>query len=288
MPNTVRSVTPTRSAMSRSRASGSAARHIRTWPWLDRNVQGARADMASRIHAVAFRKPISSSVRRSVCRATPFVQQTLHERHVEPPVELAAGLAFDADERETAACVQCSGRRAGRLDPGEDCVEPAALGDVEQFSQQQRFRCPGRLGRGARRSSPPRWCDRRPARDTATARRTRRPRRSPTARSSATMAVNAPDRAASHCSLVVERSRHEVERRRGGQHLVVVDRPDRLGVARSGGTDGETRCRAVGGRRCHERRVTGRNRRATALFAREGAPLCLCAGLRPVHASLPS
>jgi hypothetical protein len=65
------------------------------------------------------------------------VQEALHERHVEPSVELASGLVLHADEAEPAPTVQGSRCFAPGFDPSKDGVEPAGLGDVEQMLEEQ-------------------------------------------------------------------------------------------------------------------------------------------------------
>ena len=52
MLDAARSVMPTRAAMSRKRIPGSAARHTRTWAWLDKNVHVLAA-----LWSFAFRRP---------------------------------------------------------------------------------------------------------------------------------------------------------------------------------------------------------------------------------------
>ena len=136
----------------------------------------------------------------------------------------------------------CSARDAvtGRLDAGEDEVEPAALGDVEQLGEQQGADARAADGRAGRRSSPRRSCGRRPVPCRATARRSRRPRRRRRRSCRRGSGHDRGERAGSGGDpllLLVERPRHQVERRRGVHHLVVVDRPDRFGIAGPGRSD---------------------------------------------------
>ncbi len=97
------------------------------------------------------------------------------ERDVEPPAELAAHLAFDADQLEPARPMQRERRLAGRFDPCHHGMEAMSAGHVEASRSARPCRCPGRDGRAARRPSPRRSCGRRLAPCTERATRTRPP-----------------------------------------------------------------------------------------------------------------
>src|SRR4051812_24583183 len=64
-------------------------------------------------------------------------QQRLHQCDVEPSVELAADLSFDANELETAGFVECDGCCARTRDPGEHGVKPRCRTDTQQLVQHQ-------------------------------------------------------------------------------------------------------------------------------------------------------
>ena len=57
-------------------------------------------------------------------------EELLHDRDVEPAVELASDLALDADQLEAARRMEPARRRPAGLDPGEDGVEAGQLGDA--------------------------------------------------------------------------------------------------------------------------------------------------------------
>ena len=60
------------------------------------------------------------------------LQEALHHRDVEPAVELAADLAFDADELEATLGVQRPRSRPAGLDAGHHGVEPRGPGDLDE------------------------------------------------------------------------------------------------------------------------------------------------------------
>ena len=66
------------------------------------------------------------------------MKQALHQRNVQPSIELTARLALDADQFEATASVQGSGCFARGLDSCEHCVETAARGNIEEFGEQER------------------------------------------------------------------------------------------------------------------------------------------------------
>lgn len=70
------------------------------------------------------------------CSLQPSEQQ-LHHGDVEPPVELAADLALDTDEFESARGVEAARGISGRLDPGDDRVETRFSSRCDEVLHQE-------------------------------------------------------------------------------------------------------------------------------------------------------
>ena len=158
----------------------------------------------------------------------------LHDHDVEPPAELAADLAFGADDLEAAPPVQRDRRVVPADDPCDHRVVPVLLGEPDELGEQlaadpgaamvgadvdrvlhgREVRRPLLVGR--ERSEPDDLADLVDRHD----------RRVPAA-----VLLDPRD-------LVLEAPRHEVEGDGRAGDLGVVDGPDRAGVGAVGGTEG--------------------------------------------------
>src|SRR4029453_5121897 len=65
-------------------------------------------------------------------------QQTLHDHDVEPLVELAPDLAFDAYVLEAARLVQGDARRVAADDAGERGVEAVVAAEAHELGEEHR------------------------------------------------------------------------------------------------------------------------------------------------------
>ncbi len=173
-------------------------------------------------------------------------QHDLHDGDVEPAAELAADLAFDADQIEAAR--QRAGTATRRRPPrcGRSRLwNPESRAMSTSLVEEQPPDPADRCGRGARTRSPPRWCGRRPAPCTATATRNRRPRPlAPITIEDGHDRAERPGPGGQPRPLLGQRAGDEIERRGAGGDLAVVDRHDRFGVIggrQSGGRVGHGR-----------------------------------------------
>ena len=148
---------------------------------------------------------------RPISRSTPTSSNP--QRGVQRPRGLAGGLDAGEHGVEAATARRCRAARSTSSRPMPSAVAVAA--HVDRVLDAGAVR--GALLVRRQRAEP----DHR-----------RRLAASPSG-STATIAANAPAARRQPLLLVCQRARHQVERGRGVQHLVVVDRADRLGVGRA-------------------------------------------------------